>query len=302
MTPAIPQLNTVQMAEFAARGVLRFDALIPGELNEAAHREMAENVIAGSPGGIPLSECFPSPSAIGEVIRLPEVRGIIESLVGAGCLYDHHAVHTRQPRQVTGQNLHGDAIIDTRLHFDIQLVYFPHDVPTEMGGTMVLPGSHFRRINESDIGRYQNFKGQMIMEGKAGTIFALHHGIWHCGRRNQTDEIRYMFKLRLNPTVRQLRLWDTRDMDNNGERAEATREMVNKLLTKQEPWFELADSRLEIVNRIKFWRFLTGDEAFDVHYWLTRLENMPEEVVAQGGSRSPHAPEKEGGRLARHYA
>ena len=280
MTPVNPLLNSVQMAEFAALGVLRFDALVPDELNEAAHREMAENVIARSPAGTPLSECFPSPSAIGEVIRLPEVPGIIESLVGTGCLYDHHAVHTRQPRQVTAQHLHGDAIIDTRMHFDIQLVYFPHDVPREMGGTMVLPGSHFRRINESDIARYQNLKGQMEMEGKAGTLFALHHGIWHCGRRNQTDEIRYMFKLRLNPTVRQMRLWDTSDIDDESARGETARADVDGFLGKQEPWFELADGRLEIVNRIKFWRFLTGDNSFDTHYWLTRIENMPKVVVA----------------------
>jgi hypothetical protein len=38
---------------------------------------------------------------------------------------------------------------------------------------------------------------------------------------------------------------------------------------------------LEILNRIKFWRFLTGDDNFDAHYWLTRLENMPEKRVTE---------------------
>jgi hypothetical protein len=282
MTSKKNLLNSAQMAEFASLGVLRFDELAPDELNEAAHREMADQPgkPLRPPAGTPLEDCFHAPSAIGEIIRLPQVQGIIESLVGPGPLYDHHAFHSRRPGDVVAQAIHGDAIIDTRMHFDLQLLYFPHDVPTEMGGTLLLPGSHFRRINESDIGRYQNFKGQIKMDGNAGTIFALHHGIWHGARRNETDRTRYMFKLRLNPTVRQLRLWNTDDIDQEGEQGEAARAEVDNILGKQQPWFEHADGRLEIVNRIKFWRFLTGNDSFDVHYWLTRIENTPEKVVA----------------------
>ena len=91
-----------------------------------------------------------------------------------------------------------------------------------------------------------------------------------------------MFKIRLNPQVRQLRLWNTDDLN---EDYKAHREIfagkkvdendIQHILSRQEPWFENATGRLEIVNRIKMWRFLTGDETFDVHYWLTRLENMP---------------------------
>lgn len=278
-------LDSIKMAQFVARGMLRFDELVPNDLNEKAHREMANadgrRLYTDGPAGTPLSEIFPAPSSIGAVIRLPEVQGIIESIVGPGSLYDHHAIHTVQPRKVTAQAIHGDAIIDTRMeHFDLQLVYFPHDVPMEMGGTLVLPGSHFRRINEADIGRYQNFNGQVKMEGKAGTVFALHHGIWHGARRNLTDQTRYMFKLRLNPQVRQLRLWNTDDIDQPGESGEAARAEVIKALSKQEAWFEMADGRLEIINRIKLWRFLIGDDTFDLHYWLTRLENMPEAIAS----------------------
>jgi hypothetical protein len=154
-----------------------------------------------------------------------------------------------------------------------------------MGGTLVVPGSHFRRINEMDIARYQNFLGQVQMVCKAGTILVLHHGIWHCGRQNKTNMKRYMFKVRLNPRVRQLRLWNTDDLttDTNKHKAIFTQdtnrvEDVQTILGRFEPWFEDASGRLEIVNRIKLWRFLTGDDSFDVHYWLTRLENKPENM------------------------
>jgi hypothetical protein len=166
-------------------------------------------------------------------------------------------------------------------------MYFPHDVPLEMGGTLLVPGSHFRRINESDIARYQNFIGQIPMVCKAGSILVLHHGIWHCGRQNKTDQIRYMYKIRLNPVVRQLRLWNTDDLTEETKQhqtifggSDRSRDDVQSILGKGEPWFEAGTGRLEIVNRIKLWRFLTGDDQFDVHYWLTRLENMPEQVPA----------------------
>ena len=152
------------------------------------------------------------PRAVGKMLRLPEVQGIIQSLVGADPLFDHQAVHVRQPNEDSAQALHGDSTIDMRMHFDIQLMYFPHDVTADMGGTLILPGSHFRRINEMDIARYQNFIGQIQTVCKAGTLLIVHHGIWHCGRQNKSNRLRYMFKVRLNPAVRQLRLWNTDDL------------------------------------------------------------------------------------------
>lgn len=276
-------LDSKQMASFVARGFLRFDELIPPAINEAVMAEIDAGSITAAPAGTPLSECYPEPSAIGHMLRQPEVQGIIQSLVGPDPLFDHHAIHVRQPNQDSAQGLHGDSIIDTRMHFDIQLMYFPHDVPLEMGGTLLVPGSHFRRINEMDVARYQNMLGQIPMVCKAGSLLALHHGIWHCGRQNKTDRVRYMYKIRLNPRVRQLRLWNTDDLTPEQSRNKAiftkdtnAVEDIQTILARRESWFEDATGRLEIINRIKLWRFLTGDENFDVHYWLTRLENKPE--------------------------
>ena len=257
-------LNTKQMAQFVAAGFLRFDELVPDEINRAACAEMETGVPRGR-AGAPLSELW-TDAAIGRVVRLPQIQGIIHSLVGPDPLYDHHAVHTVDAHHEHGQIWHADAIIDTRLHFDIQLFYFAHDTPREMGGTMFLPGSIYRRVSESDIARYQNFLGQMPMVCKAGTVAVAHHGIWHCAQPNLTGRKRYMFKLRLNPTVRQKKLWNTDDIDD----AE-----IPGLLNANHRWYG-NEVRLEVVNRIKLWRFLTGDENYDVSYWLSRLENAPE--------------------------
>lgn len=273
-------LNSRQMAEFVARGFLRFDELVPDHINQAVMRDIDNKAIQGAPAGTPISQCYHG-TAIRDLLDLPEIQGIMHSLVGPDPLFDHDAIHVREPNQGKAQGMHADSIIDTRTHFDIQMMYFPHDVPLEMGGTLLLPGSHFRKVNEMDIAGYQNMLGQIPMVCKAGSILVLHHGIWHCGRQNQTDQRRYMFKVRLNPAVRQLRLWNTEDLDDDygahqeifaGKRDEND---IQYILSRGEPWFEAASGRLEIVNRVKLWRFLTGDDNFDVHYWLTRLENMP---------------------------
>jgi hypothetical protein len=276
-------LNSKQMASFVARGFLRFDELVPQAVNDAVMAEIDAGTIKAAPAGTPLSQCYPEPSALGRMIRMPEIQGIIQSLVGPDPRFDHHAIHVRQANEGQAQGMHGDSIIDTRMHFDVQLMYFPHDVPLEMGGTLLVPGSQYRRINEMDIARYQNFLGQIPMVCKAGSVLALHHGIWHCGRQNKTSQKRYMYKIRLNPRVRQLRLWNTDDLPANTHKPIFTRETnavedIQTILGKGEPWFEDAGGRLEIVNRVKMWRFLTGDNNFDVHYWLTRLENMPENL------------------------
>ena len=257
-------LNSKQMAQFVADGLLRFDELVPDELNRAACAEMEAGVLRGK-AGVPMDELWQD-LAIGQVIRLPAIQGMIDSLVGPGPLYDHHAVHTVNANHEHGQIWHADAIIDTRMHFDVQFFYFAHDTPREMGGTMFLPGSQYRRVSESDIARYQNFLGQMPMVCKAGTVAVAHHGIWHCAQPNLTDNKRYMFKLRLNPTVRQKKLWNTDDIDD----AE-----ISDLLNANHRWYG-NEVRLEAVNRIKMWRFLTGDDNFDLSYWLSRLENAPE--------------------------
>ena len=80
-------LTTEQMANFVADGYLRFDELIPQELNEVAHQEMESGVVVRGRGGTVLDEVWDDDSAVGKVFRLPAVQGIIHSLVGENPLY-----------------------------------------------------------------------------------------------------------------------------------------------------------------------------------------------------------------------
>ena len=259
-------LTSVQMARFVAHGSLRMDAVVPAEMNEQAI-DVLEAGIPAVPYGTPVDEAFPAGSFARRLVDLPVVAGALHSLVGPDPTVDHHAVHIREPHGGSAQPLHGDAIIDTRLDaFDVQLMYYPHEVTADMGGTLSVPGSHLRRTNESDTGRYQNLRGQTRLTCPAGTVVILHHGLWHGGRRNDGDVRRYRCKIRFNPTVPQVRLWDTSDLDDPAVLTE---------LSRRFPWYEPATGRLEVYNRAKLWRALTGDATFDIDYFLTRVSNRP---------------------------
>lgn len=247
-------LTARQMAQFAVDGFLLFDGLIPKELNDRVYADQVAGI-----GYWDKSE------AIREVFEVPEVKGALTSLVGASPVYDHSALHVVHPNKRDAQSWHQDSIIDARpFAFDIQAMYFSHDVPKETGPTLILPGSHLRRVSNLSIARYKNIVGQRMLEGSAGSIAFLHQALWHCAQRNFTDRTRYMFKLRLRAGEEQRALFNT-----NGYDDPEIRRIVNG---GRQPWFGEQD-RAENVQRAKFWRYLCGDDNVDVSFEgvLTRM-------------------------------
>ena len=301
-------LSSKQMAEFTARGCLRMDAVVPAEINQQflddighVHEDeigspnehyakvMATSAVPVLSAGTALKDAYPEGSALQKLINLPLVKGAIQSLVGTSPKLDHHFLHITFPpcfyedsgyAQVSQHN-HQDSTIDPRKAFDIQIMYFPHTVSADMGGTRFIPGTHLRVVSEAAISRYQNIRGQQHMVCEAGSLLFMHMGIWHGGGLNQSDKMRYMFKIRLRPTEKQVRLWDDSDLPNDhfeqrpifwaGDKADP--EHLHSILTKRERWFENDTGRLEYLNRIRLWRYLLGDDSFDADYWLTRVEN-----------------------------
>lgn len=301
-------LDSRQMATFAARGFLRFDAVVPDAINRSFLDALGE-VDAGSladmrayygrlmgadsipvvGAGTPLADAYPDVSPIRALLHLPVVRGAISSLVGNQPAFDHHFLHVAftpafyasQGVPQAAQHYHQDSTIDPRAAFDIQLMYYPHDVTADMGGTRFLPGSHLRVVSEAAIARYQNVRGQEHVVCPAGTLLVLHHGIWHGGGINRSDRLRYMFKIRICPTEPQHRLWDTQDLPAMREPQRPifwtglgnNEDTIAAILMRPEPWYEADTGRLELLNRIRFWRYLTDDADFDADYWVTRIEN-----------------------------
>ncbi|HXQ11620.1 MAG TPA: phytanoyl-CoA dioxygenase family protein [Caulobacteraceae bacterium] len=303
----LPLLSSAQAASFVARGFLRFDAAVPKAINDQFMKEagkvselkagekigkaflevFAKNRIPEVSAGTPLAEAYAQKSALGRLMALPLVRGAIKSLLGEDPIFDHHFLHVSFPprfheraeHENVSQHTHQDSTIDPRLSFDVQMMYFPHAVTREMGGTRFIPGTHLRKVSEVALGRYQNIRGQQHMVCEGGTLLFLHHGIWHGGGVNLAETARYMFKIRMRASGSQVRQWDVDDIARpNAQRAifftksPPAKGTVETILTTPEPWFEQDTGRLEYVNRIKLWRYLVDDPTYDADYWLTRLK------------------------------
>lgn len=277
-------LSTRRMAEFVRDGMLGFDGVIDADLNAAAIDEMKERHRGESPGAspdtlTPLDACYPAPSALGAVLRHRVVAGAIHSLLGPDPVFDHDFTHHLPAGWPETQHLHMDAMQDSPSpSFDIQLFYYPHAVGPGEGGTRFVPGTHLRRVHAGEVGRYQHMLGEIAWEGPPGSVVVAHHGIWHAGQANPSDGARYMHKFRFNPTRSQVRHWDLSDFDElHNTRADhmfATMEGDNAamLFRHRHPWQTISTSRIETVQRAKLWRYLSGDDGYDVDYYLTRIE------------------------------
>ncbi len=300
-------LTSPQVASFVARGFLRFDAAVPADINAqfmaeaggvaepAAGTKLGEvygDTLAASQipevaAGTPLADAYRPGSAVARLLGLPLVKGVLRSLLGEAPVFDHHFLHVTFPprfhaassHENVSQHTHQDSTIDPRPHaFDVQMMYYPHAVTRPMGGTRFVPGTHLRKVSEVALGRYQNIVGQQHMVCEAGTLLFLHHGVWHGGGVNLSDDVRYMFKIRMHASGSQVRGWNLDDLPHrNAQRPIFFRKSapeqgsVETILTTSEPWFEQDTGRLEYVNRIKLWRYLTDDASYDADYWLTRL-------------------------------
>ena len=265
-------LTSVQMAHFASDGFVRFDNIIDRDLCDEFYKHLqdpAHKTLTRE--GALLEDVWPADSPIRRVFFHPRVKGVIQSLVGPNPRYDHHAAHETHPGGSV-QILHQDSEYDPRRSaFDIQLSFFPQDTPLNLGGTRFLPSSHFRRVNESVVGRYQHVRGMTQIVCEAGTLVAWHANLWHGAQPNTSpDRLRYMFKLRLNPMVKQQRLFNTSDLGSDE---------ILPILGRAYPWHGQSHRR-ECINRIHFWRLVSGQPDFDFNLWLTRVSNVPQAIYS----------------------
>jgi len=292
-------LNTEQMAKFVANGFLEFDGLVDQKTNKefidiffnnkSIDEIKINELLPILKPGTKLVNSYSDDNVIGKLIKNPYIKGAIESLVGRNPIVDHHHIHISMPNSQSSQYNHFDSAIDKRTQtFDIQLLYFPHEVKASMGGTRYIPGTHFRIVHTHHIARYQNILGQKFVCCKPGTVLIFHHGLWHGGGRNLSETPRIMFKLRLQPTEPQILLWNTEDITEerikswqrpiyHGDKS-SNNDPVPNILMNSELWFD-SNATLEWINRIKLWRILLGKPKIDIDNWMSRLENDPGSII-----------------------
>jgi hypothetical protein len=245
----------IDLARFCIDGLVVLDGCVPLALNEAVLAEL--RAFNGNK-----NEFWFSSSVTQEAFGLEPVSSVVAWLLGPEPGYDHSSVHLTPAGFPWAQAWHQDSLIDVRdLAFDLLLFYFPQATSAEMGATLVLPGSHLRRVSNRSLARHHGFRGQRHLASGAGTIVVAHAGLWHCGQPNWTSTDRYMVKLRLRPGPRQ-----------KGAAkgcGEATPEVKAAFRSSEHPW-QGTEAGVDQVGYARLWRFLGGDGDLAPEGYLTR--------------------------------
>ena len=77
-----------------------------------------------------------------------------------------------------------------------------------------MPGTHFRNVSNREISVYHHIVGKTWVICNAGTIIIWNSKLWHGARTNNSNTDLYMFKLRINPSERQILKFNTNDLND----------------------------------------------------------------------------------------
>lgn len=136
-----------------------------------------------------------------QVYDHPKVKGALTSLLGQDYKMNGHRHCHINPVGSRSQGWHQDGV--NQRHHQIQTVlamYYPQDVNSDLGPTVIVPGTHFRNAPTDQMATYTNFRHQIALTVKAGTVAITHYDIWHAASRNKGDRTRYMLKFLFNRT------------------------------------------------------------------------------------------------------
>ncbi len=189
-------LDDEQVLSFIIRGYILLEPTLRPGLNELVCKQLTENGdvdvdLQSDPHHQALLRKCP---ALNEVFAHPLVEGAFVSLLGSP--YDNFGrfCHTIGPGG-GGSYWHQDDV-NVRHHQArrLTIMYYPQDVTADMGPTVIVPGTHFRNLPTDRMQTYGNFKNQVALTVKAGTIAVTHLDLWHSASRNVSQKTRYMIK------------------------------------------------------------------------------------------------------------
>ena len=202
VTEGLKLLTPQQIQEFLVNGFLVLkadqDAAFFGALFEHCNRMLAER--KGNEG----NNILPHMPEIQEIFDCPTIKGALTSLLGPRyMMHPHRHMHTNQKGE--GGGWHKDSYwgytrkIRNHRPWWVMIMFYPQDVPPEMGPTGVVRGSqcHLDRL-----GKGNDEIGSVHVTGQAGTCFLIHYDIWHRATANTTMNTRHMLKfefIRLDP-------------------------------------------------------------------------------------------------------
>ncbi len=257
------RLTDDQMASFVING---YHILKP-DLRTGLNQEIydALDAMSTNPGDGVL-EAVPQ---LNQVWNSPEMVGALTSLLGPDYeMFPHRHCHRNAPG-TPSQQIHQDNLNDLRIdggqirqpdRIDLILaMYYPQDVTSNMGPTLILPGTHVLQALPERMASQGNFRDQVIATVEAGSVVILHYDIWHAGTANTSKTVRYMLKFLFqrtsNPSVPS---W------NHDPSSDAS---IRRRLESENPMsMQRGLSAKQRHLRTRMWNRLAGDQALDLSY------------------------------------
>ena len=257
------RLTDDEMASFVIRGY----HIIKPDLRTGINQEIYDvlNAMSTNPGDAVLDEV----PQLNDVWNSPEMVGALTSLLGPDYeMFPHRHCHRNAPG-TPSQQIHQDNLNDLRIEggqvrqpdrIDLVLaMYYPQDVTSNMGPTLILPGTHVLQALPERMASQGNFRDQVIATVDAGSVVILHYDIWHAGTANTSETVRYMLKFLFqrttNPSVPS---W------NHNPSTDAT---IRQRLESENPMsFQRGLAAKQRHFRTRMWNRLAGDQALDLSY------------------------------------
>jgi hypothetical protein len=182
-------LTDDEVISFIIRGYHVVEPDFPGGFNEAIYEELEQ--LDENPGDAILQRV----PKLQQVYDHPRVRGALVSLLGEDFQMNGHRHCHKNTPGTRSQSWHQDGV--NQRHHQVRTVlamYYPQDVTPDMGPTVLLPGTHFRNAPTDRLATYANFREQVALTVKAGTVAITHYDIWHAASANSSPRTRYMLK------------------------------------------------------------------------------------------------------------
>lgn len=257
------RLTDDEMAAFVINGYHILKPDVRAGLNQEIYDAL--DAMSTNPGDGVL-EAVPQ---LNQVWNSPEMVGALTSFLGPDYeMFPHRHCHRNAPG-TPSQQIHQDNLNDLRIdggqirqpdRIDLVLaMYYPQDVTSNMGPTLILPGTHVLQALPERMASQGNFRDQVIATVDAGSVVILHYDIWHAGTANTSKTVRYMLKFLFqrttNPSVPS---W------NHDTSTDAS--IRRRLETENPMSMQRGLAAKQRHLRTRMWNRLAGDQALDLSY------------------------------------
>ena len=252
-----------EMASFVINGYHIVKPSLPTGFNQEVYDEL--EALPSNPGD-GIYEAVPK---LKQVYESPEMQGALTSMLGPGYeMFPHRHCHRNSPG-TPSQQIHQDNLNDLRIEDGqvrapdrVELVlamYYPQDVASNMGPTVVLPGTHMLKAMPDRMASQGNFKQQYTATVDAGSVVILHYDIWHAGSANTSDTVRYMLKF----LFQRANLPDVPSWRHDSENDASVRQ---RLEAESPMALQRSLNAKQRHMRLRMWNYLSGTARLDMSY------------------------------------